>query len=138
MDPVKLLFAVRIRFLNAWYYQRHTKTKQLLSLDNKQTIFKDGKLDNETESTNQWTGHYYTSIHRQTVKKVIDWDFCMGNQLSQTEWSTAGWVVTEVCVAMVNVISSWRAALSGWLKCPMNSHMTLIIFCRYLKALCAE
>lgn len=67
MDPVKLPFAVRIRFLNAWYCQRHNKTKQLLSLDNNQAIFKDGKPDNETESTNQWNGHYYTGIHGQSV-----------------------------------------------------------------------
>lgn len=78
-------------------------------------------MGNQTTRQNQQTNGLDTITQvftgRVFVKKVIDWDFCMGNQLSQTEWSAAGQVVTEVCVAMVNVISSWRAcACSVWMS----------------------
>lgn len=60
MDSVKLLLAIRTRLLNARYCQRHAKTKQLLSPDNNQTIFKDRKPENQTEPTKPWTEYYYT------------------------------------------------------------------------------
>lgn len=135
MDPVKLLFAIRIRFLNAWYCQRHTKTKQLFSPDNNQAVSRTG---NQTTRQKQQTHGLDTITQilksRVFVKKVIDWVFCMENQLFQTEWSAAGWLVAEVCVAMVDVISSWRVgACSACLKRPVNHHMTLNIFLWYLK-----
>lgn len=79
------------------------------------------RTENQTTRRNQQT-HGLATITQILkgsvfVKRVIDWDFCMGNQLSQMEWSAASWMVTEVCVAMVNVISSWRACTcSVWMS----------------------
>lgn len=67
MDLVKLLFVIRIRFSNAWYCQRYTKTKQLFSPDDKQAIFKNRKRDKQAEPTNPWTGYYYTDTEGQSV-----------------------------------------------------------------------
>lgn len=46
MDPAKPLFTVRKRVLNALYYERYTKTKELLIPDNNRAIFNKRKPKN--------------------------------------------------------------------------------------------